>query len=290
MAAMVQFQRRARSREFLAIASLSASLLAACTLTVDANRVQCRTQADCTARGSAFVNATCIDSICQLDPAWACLSEPASPSTQAPPFTISVTARDLVSQSPVSNAQIRLCRKLDVDCASPVATSVTDATGATTFMGSASDFSGYLQVAADGVVPTLYFFNPAIDRNQSVALTLASPAANFGLLLQLGQQPVPGHGNIVISSSDCTGKPAAGVVYSTPGGDDKSLPFYTVATLPTGTAHGTDGGGYGGVVNVPAGATTVTATLASSHAELGTISLLVRDGATTYSRILPIGK
>jgi len=270
--------------------SLAALSLSACSLAVNADRVQCNTKADCAARGGEFLNASCIDSVCQPDPTWACLSRPAMASTQAPPYRISLTVVDLVTQTPFPNAQVQLCRKIDVDCAMPIATATSDAAGALTFSVEMADFAGYVAVQANGVVPTLYFFNPPIDHDQVIPpISLASPAANLGLLLQLGRQAIAGRGSIVLSSADCTGAPAAGVSYATLDGDAMTSTFYTVGGLPAATATATDAGGYGGIINVPSGAATVSATLARPSADLGTISLLVRDGAITYSRVVPRG-
>jgi len=266
------------------------ALLTDCTLAVDADRVQCRTNDDCTSRGGAFTNANCVDSLCEANPAWACLSTPAAPSPQTPPYRIAVSIRDLVSAAPVPGAQVNLCRKLDVDCATPVSTAVSDSDGGVTFSVSTAAFAGYLAVQAVGTVPALYFFNPDIDRDQAVSISVAAPAAYVGLLLQLERQPSPGHGNVVISALDCTGAPAAGVSYSTLDGDDMTSPFYTLKGLPTLTAKATDAVGYGGLINVPAGTATVTTTLASPPADLGMISLLVREGAITYARVVPSAK
>ena len=260
---------------------------------VDADRVQCTKDSDCTSRGAAFTGAVCANSVCEADPIWACLGMAAPMSTQSPPYQITVATHDLVTQMPFPNAHIKLCRKLDVDCATPVGDAMTDASGAATLSVPTSAFAGYLLVEADGAVPTLYFFNPAIDRDQTLPpVSLPSPTAYQGLLFQLGQQPSPGHGNVVISSQDCMGAPAAGVHYATSSGDSLTASFYSVGVggLPTTAATVTDAaGGYGGLINVPEGAITVTGTLENPHADLGTISLLVRDGAITYSRFVPLG-
>lgn len=264
-------------------------MFAACSLTVNAERVQCRTKADCESRGGAFANANCIDFVCKADPAWECLSERSTPSTQHPPFHVVVTLADLVTRTPVANAQIKLCRKLDVDCTTPVSTATSDANGGVTLSVDTADFTGYLAVQASGIVPTLYFFNPPVDRDQAITVSLTSPIAYGGLLFQLGRQPIAGHGSIVILSADCTGAPAAGVTYSTANGDGVTAAFYTVASLPTLSATATGPDGYGGLINVPAGAATVATSLVSPHTDLGTISLLVQDGAITYTRVVPLG-
>jgi hypothetical protein len=264
------------------------SLVAACSLAVNSERVQCRTKADCVSRGGDFENASCIDFLCKADPAWECLSVPSMPHPQSAPFRITVMVVDLVTRMPVANAQIKLCRKIDVDCATPVGSAVSDGGGEVTFSVDMVDFTGYVAVQASGILPTLYFFNPPVDRDQTVSVSLTSPAGYAGLLQQLGRQPISGHGSIVINSADCTGAPAAGVTYATVNGDGTTFPFYTVAGLPTVSAPATDSAGYGGLINVPAGAATVATSLANPRTDLGTISLLVQDGAITYSRVVPL--
>ena len=152
--------------------------------------------------------------------------------------------------------------------------------------------SGIRVAAPPGVLDALYFFNPAIDRDQAVSLiSLATPTANFGLLFQLGRQMSSGHGNVVVNAKDCAGAPAGGVSFATPSGDDMTSRFYLVGGLPSDKATETESqSGYGGFINVPTGAATLTAALVNPHAELGTISLLVRDGAITYTQVVPIGK
>jgi hypothetical protein len=285
---MVVIRRGWDPAPILSLAMTFLSLFASCTLAVNADRVQCRTKADCVSRGGDFENASCIDSVCQADPTWQCLSSPTMLPPQSPPFRVVVSLRDLVTQMPVANTQVKLCRKLDVDCAAPYSTAVSDGSGEATFSVDMVNSAGYLAVQVTGLVPTFYFFNPPVDRDQSVSVSLASPAAYAGLVLQLGRQPLSGHGSIVISSADCTGAPAAGVTYTTASGDAATSSFYTVAGLPTLSATATDAQGFGGLINVPAGAATVAASLASPRTNLGTISLLVQDGAITYSRVVPL--
>ena len=265
--------------------------LASCSLTVSSDRVQCQTKADCAARGDAFAGAICVDSVCQIDPAWGCLSAgPLPPSTQEPPSQLAVHLQGVVDQSPKVGAEVKLCRKLDVDCASPIATGMSADGGNVNFSVDMKGFTGYLHVQADGLVPTLFFFNPPIDRDTMTSVSVATVPENQGLLLTLGRLPSAGHGNIVISSRDCTGATAAGVSYSSPNADAMTSSFYTVSDLPTGAATATDGGGYGGLINVPVGAATVIANLANPKVELARVSLLVQENALTYSTVVPLAE
>jgi hypothetical protein len=281
-----------RSPNALLVSLIFSIALPACSLAVDADRAQCTTKADCTARGSAFANASCINSLCQEDPAWSCLTKAATPSTQSPPYKVTVTVRDVVTQAPVTNAQIKLCRKIDVDCASPAGTQTSDNAGGASFMVEMSGFNGYLLVQAEGALDTLYFFNPGIDHDQAIPpISVATPAENGGLLFALGRQLLPGRGSVVIASQDCTGVPAAGVSYMTMDGDEMTSQFYIAGNAPSGTAMATDAlGGYGGIINLKPGYVTIAATLANPRTDLGSINVLIRDSAITYSRIVPIGK
>ncbi|HEY8926914.1 MAG TPA: hypothetical protein VIU64_21170 [Polyangia bacterium] len=226
--------------------------------------------------------------MCQVDPAWACLSGSPPVSTQEPPYKLNVQVRGVVDQNPKAGVQAKLCRKLDVDCTSPIATGVSDSGGNVNFTVDMKGFTGYVQVLADGYVPSLFFFNPPIDRDTTTPISLASTLENQGLLFTLGRQPSAGHGNVVISSRDCTGAPAAGVSYSSPNADGMTSSFYTVSDLPTGAATATDAGGYGGLINLPIGAATVVANLSNPKVELARISLLVQEGAITYSTVVPL--
>ena len=53
-------------------------------------------------------------------------------------------------------------------------------------------------------------------------------------------------------------------------------------------ATATDAGGYGGLINLPIGAATVVANLSNPKVELARISLLVQEGAITYSTVVPL--
>lgn len=255
-----------------------------CTLVVESGRVQCSTTADCP--GSETL---CIDQVCQPDPRWSCLATPPPTSPQAPPYRVAVTVQNVLSQEPIAGAMARLCRKLDIDCAKPLGVQTTDATGTATFTLEAG-IAAYVDVTAAGFLPALYFFNPAIDRDQAVpAISLATQLTNGALIAQIGGKQLPERGSIVIQSQNCLGAPAAGVSYTTPDGDADTLTFYLINDLPTASAVETGTTGYGGVIDVPPGAVTLEARLSNPSRSLGTISLLVRPGAISYSRVVPNG-
>jgi hypothetical protein len=251
-------------------------------VTVDAERTQCSTDADCAERGAAFAGSVCRNEVCEVDPQWACLGDPPATSVGAGPFRVKISALDLIKRMPISGVRVDLCRKVDVSCAEPVSTELTDASGSTTLMVEAA-FSGYAWLQAEGFVPTLYFFNPPIDRDQDIPpLSLSTLASRGALLGQLGADVA--RGDILVTAQDCQGKPAAGVSFSVTPADPEAIAYYLVNGLPTSGVTTTDATGYGGFMNLSTNATTVTATLGSSKTVIGTLGLVVRGGSATWSR------
>jgi hypothetical protein len=256
--------------------------LVGCSLAVDDDRVQCSTNSDCAARGKAFIGSVCNESVCEADPKWSCLAEPPKPSDAAGPFQVEMQMIDLINRMPVAGVRVDLCRKVDVDCTEPVMTTQSDASGAVTLSVEAA-FSGYAWLQSEGHVPTLYFFNPPVDRDQQIPpLSLSTPAGRAALLGQLGADTA--RGEILVTAQDCLGHPASGVTFGVSPKDPAAIGYYLVNGLPTNGASATDATGYGGFMNLSRNATTITATLEESQTVIGTLGLVVRGGSATWSR------
>jgi hypothetical protein len=269
---------------------LAVSAAAACSVVVDADRVQCKSDVDCTGRGGAFADSMCVASLCQPDSRWSCLDETPTPSTETGPFAVAMRTQDLLTQQPKAGVKAELCNKVDVDCSAPLFTTTSDATGLLTLQVPGA-FSGYVLLQAPDVLPGLYFFNPSIDRDQEIPpILMPTPLANSLLVAQIGGTQGPNHGHALVMAEDCNGSFAAGVSYATADGDAMTKTFYSVSGLPSASATTTDSDGYGGMINLPSGAVTLTGDLAAKERTIGTISLLVRAGAISYSRIVPRGE
>lgn len=281
-------ETRARSSVANALAALVAALgIVGCSVTVDADRPQCQTDADCAKRGAAFANAQCVDALCVGDPRWACMGgEPAG--TPSGTFRVGMQVTDLVSHAPIADLRADLCRKVDVACAEPVATVTSESDGKLAFERVEANFSGYVSLSADGIVPTLYFFNPPIASNVEVpSLSLSTPQNRSALLGQLGADAA--RGDLLLNVFDCEGKPASGVSFTLSPGGTSAIPFYLSSGLPTRNATSTDATGYGGFVNVPAGTVTIRAVDTETQRVIQTLTLVVRDGAATWSKVIPDG-
>jgi len=276
---------------FPALLSLWVGLLtSSCSLAVDASRVQCRNDADCAAGGPAAAGSVCMDELCQPDPKWACLQQPPPKATSPGLASVKVLAlADVVTQQKVSGATLKVCRKLDVDCSSPVTTATSDDTGAATLSVDGSS-AGYLEVGAPGYLSTLFFFNPPIAGDRVVpSIPLSTSAAHKAVLQSLGLAPSDNRGTIILATFDCTGKPIADVVYRIANQDPGAKTFYYVDGLPSIAALATTSSGYGGIANVPSGAVTLESTAQKGALKLPSISLVVRGGNLAFSTVVPFG-
>ena len=288
------------------------SWLAGCSVIVDANRPQCSTDADCTNRGAEFAGSVCSAGVCQgsqaaagssgasgddpsnplspQNPRWACAAEP--PPTSAG-YKLTMHFTDAINSMKVlPDISAQLCRKLDAECESPVgAMSISDETGMVSLQVE-KGFDGFVQLTGAKIAPSMYFLTPPVSGDLDLPMVpLASPFAASSIVTQAGGNAWAKDtaGIVLLTAFDCAGAAAAGINFSIGGTPDpKTFIFYLVNALPTTAATVTDDTGYGGLVNVPAGVTTVSALLGgpSGH-KISKISVLVRAGYVSYSRVTP---
>jgi hypothetical protein len=272
---------------FVFVALLSVS---ACSLVVDGDRVQCSTNADCTARGASFTGSTCVDSVCVGEAKWACLGVPLKPPTAPGPFRAPFIVQHLVTQTRLGNVKVTLCRKLDVTCSEPLSEELlTDAEGQVT-LSVTSGFEGYAYFRGDNIVDGLYFFNPGVSADlPPVTIQIGNAQVMTLLASQAGAMQAIDRGVILLNARDCTGASAAGVTFSTMGSDAAAVPFYSKDGLPTGDAVQTDPAGYGGLLNAEPGSITFTAKVESMGRTLGQVTLLAKAGSITYGSVVPDG-
>ncbi len=290
---MVRWMKRKRAQRLGALLLGCASLgIPGCSFLLDADREQCAVDADCRERGAAFADSICVQSVCQAEPTWSCLNEPASTPGTGGPFAVALQLVGLVDQQPLAGVTARLCRKLDVDCMEPSEPVVSDENGVAELVV-AGGFDGYVTLESDDIAPSLYFFNPPIDRDQHTGpVPLANAAVVRALTSQSGTPALEDRGIVVLTAQNCQSLPAAGVSYAVENTDPDpaTKAFYSVAGLPTTSGAATDGSGYGGLLNVRPGTIAVTGRLQESGREMAKVSLLVRPNALTYAQLVPRGK
>jgi len=283
-----QPQRFARGLAVLAAWGL-VSWLAGCSVLVDANRPQCSTDADCTSRGPDFAGAVCQSGVCEVNPQWSC---EATQPTDAQGYKLTMHLTDAIDSTKVlPGVQAQLCRKLDVTCDSPVGSmAVADETGLVTLQVE-KNFDGFVQLTDPKIAPSMYFLTPPASGDLDLPMVpLASPFAAGSIVFQAGGSTwaKDTSGIVLLTAFDCEGKAAANINFSIGGAPDEgTFIFYLVNALPTTSTSVTDDTGYGGLVNVPAGVTTVTASLGEGGRKVSKISILVRPGYVSYSSVTP---
>ena len=262
--------------------------LSGCSVVVDSNRAQCSKDSDCTDRGAAFAGDVCKAGLCAANEQWSC---DAVLPADAPSYKLTMHLQDAVNMSPLPGIQGHFCRKLDVTCENPVGTVVADSAGVITAQIEAG-FDGYLELTDPNskISPSLYFLTPpAAGDLELPSVPLANPFIAAGIVKSAGGTTwLSDRGLVLLNAFDCSGNAAADISFSVGGtAAPDSFIFYVVGTLPTANVAATDTSGYGGLVNMPEGVTTISALLAPSARKVSKISILVRRGYISYSRVTP---
>lgn len=273
---------------FLCTLALMAATGSACSVVVDDGRVQCKTDSDCAARGPAFAGSVCMDSVCQPDPTWACLDQPNTDEVAAGTVHVVFTVADLLSQRPIAGIRLTLCAKLDANCTFPIAQYQSNSAGELDVELPAG-FDGYFQTVGDGIYPTLFF--PPNTRKQRAPSTLPMvPEGFFGqMFAQLGTSVSSDRTVIMTTALDCVGRPAAGMILSSPQADQDTVTYFLQGGLPSRSAPATDETGAGGFVNVKSGTAVITSTIAAIDRLAGTVAVQTRPGHLTMVLVLPDG-
>jgi len=270
---------------------LICSAASGCSLYVDANRVQCKTDTDCSERGSAFAGSTCRDSLCQpvIDETWTCLDQPASDESSSTTVHVNLNVVDLLSEKPLSGLSLTLCSKLDANCSFPIA-QYTSNDGGQIDVAMPAGFDGYLQAGGSGIYPAL-IFPPNTSKQRAPSTLPIVPASFFGtMFLGIGVTSIGDDRSVILTTAlDCLGRPAPGMILNSQPTDDNTVPYVLQGGLPSSTAPTTDDTGSGGFVNIKAGSAVITSTIASSNRLAGTVAVQTRPGYLTMVLVMPSG-
>lgn len=225
---------------------------------------------------------------------WSCVPETQQPAVTAnvnQPITYALQLANLVTQQPLTNATVRACFRADVGCSSPVGPTLTpDATGVvqlTLFEG----FNGFLEIVAEGMVPTLAFFPSAwsstlIPYMEQLPILLLPGLALPQLAVAAGVQVDTTSGLVSMYTYDCAGPFAAGVRLAIDSGS--AVPYAFVNDLPVAGQDVTSEAGIVGFVNVQPGIVVVTAFPGGDEQALSVDTMLVRTGWLTVGRLIPV--
>lgn len=273
-----------------------------CTVIIDADRKQCKVDADCTNRGEPFANTVCINSMCENAPSalWGCMNE--EPPEPLPPATYNVTfhAQSIANTMPIAGVPAKLCRKINPACPEPEATGVTDANGDVTFQ-IPSNLAAFVafdkfdetlpqEKWGDEWVPANYFINPNVTSDMTIAVQMATFQLLNILTLLVEKPQEPDRGTVLINVLSCTGAGAPGVVYKADRADDLTIPFYVEGSVPNALRTSTNTDGFGGFINLPPGIVAVSGEVEENGRLIDTTSVTVFANTITYSRLVARAK
>ena len=266
-------------------------LTVSCSFLVERDRVQCAHDRDCQAAGGDFLGSRCVDSVCQPDRAWGCLGsvKPVQlPVGHRSTATLLLRMRDLVHLTPITNVTARLCRKMDINCESPLVNDVRGDEAGHVVLPVDLGFDGYVDLRAPDRMPGLNFMLPPIDGDREIPFIPLLPARTLVDFAEANHESLrEDRGHLMFIAYDCLHRTTPGVTAETPQADGPTIRFFVKDGLPTSQASETDPSGRGGFINLRAGTVVMRA-----HSPLGqriaTLTLTVRPGTITFIGLVPM--
>jgi len=266
-----------------------------CSLIADVDRVQCETNADCTAIATG-ANTECIDSICTAievgDLKFGCREEPwiTLDNNAKVPVVFSPVA--LSDSNPVVGLEIRQCNSLfDRECENPITVGMTDSEGKLT-IDTPQGFRGHFFAPTQlGFAAQILHVFPPPDPAQAWTLDNPMFMANLSEIAAagaiVGVTVLPGTGVYFFTTRDCSGAILPDVVVTvSPSMDETAITYLSSSNLPDTTLDATGISGLGAMVNIPPG----NATIKGVHKEFGVIFeqvVIVTADTITAGTIVP---
>lgn len=284
-----------------------------CSLAFDLGRTQCETTADC----AGFAGSTCQDNVCVVpigpgaggagggssaggtggtggadDPRWACLGTfqtPKPPAGELIKQTLRFEYATGTPGTPPPITKLTLCTSLDLECDSGTELDAIDRTG-TVFFEVAPKTQGFIEVECatpEDCFPTItHLQEPVILPMKENLTRMVTPGVFSALVIAAKQEYFDTHAPAVLTLEDCNDDRAAGVIFETLDGDDKTVGFYFNGTLPDTEATQTDEQGAAGFLNLPIKIINVIARRADTNQFIGKATFTPRAGTISY---VPIG-
>ena len=248
------------------------------------------------------VQNTCADS-CRPGRNWECLD--AKPPWLRPKsggdITFSMTIVDIVGEQPFVGTTAKACSKLDLDCANPIDTQVSDATGlvSLTVRAGSVGFDGYVDLRGgdngngSAIFPAIWYSLPNIvSSGWRGRIQFVSDASLAGLAALTSATIDPTRGHFAAAAQDCNFAPAGGVTFEADSRDDKTTVFYFVGGVPKTNASQTDPlSGIGGFINLPANQLTLVTgkvTVGDTVKTIGSVTYIIRSGSFTVTSLPPM--
>jgi hypothetical protein len=229
---------------------------------------------------------------------WSCVGN--VPTETASQTSIDITANIVdfaTGAAPASTLNVKACAsKTDNVCATPVATTTSDATGKAVIsipLTGGRGFAGYLEVTGTNYIRYLWYFSRPLVKSRAFPLNVLTVATlddpTNGLLVSLGVIPPDStRGHLAVNTTDCQDVDAPGVQITTDDGDSASVPFYLSDGLLSNKATETQKPyALGGFFNLKPGIVTATATPTALGHAMGQNTLIIAPHTLTTIRMLP---
>jgi len=217
---------------------------------------------------------------CESNTDLTCLGSYTWPLTAETTVPLHLYLVDAYEQTiPLPSMRVRACNAADIKCTEPLSDTVTDDKGLAELRLPASfsrAFTGYLEVTGKDVYPTLLKFswNLASETTQLVGIV---KEANFKLAINaIELRPDDTRGMLQLRMLSCGNVGVAGASYASDRADAQTRNWYIIDGFPTLMAAATDSVGSGGIIDVPEGSTTVTASRASDGVAIARAIVPVR--------------
>jgi hypothetical protein len=261
--------------------------LTGCSVLIDVDDEQCRTNADCEALGPSFAGATCEANVCALKPN--AEGEPLVCETHEP----STEERVRYSFAPIylsgsepedPTFSITACNPADLDCEKPVDGPRDVTAGEPQDFLVPPGFQGYFQVKNADMLDALVFLGRPIWQD-TVGWNITMPTRSLVAQLSAAtrEEVDPELGIIIAVARDCDAKPIAHVKFEN---SKAGLQYYFVNNFPDTSLDETKEQGAVGFANVPISTTTLTATLPSGQ-ELRKAIIRVKPRTVSLVELFP---
>jgi hypothetical protein len=237
-----------------------------------------------------------------LDPVWGCLGKVkwGQQDVTAPKVTIRTHFVHFIGEAPIPDMDVKACGRLDPLCTSPFGTGAkTDANGYVN-IEVPKFFEGFLSVAPPAsfpdMVPSLLNILPPPEVSHDLDASIPDPISPHlasrdeldYLLAQVQSSLDPELGNLLGITLDCQGNPVSGVSLRVSVVSPKTVGYYTDTNgFPSTTTQETAQRGEAGFVNVPAGSLTIDATVNKLSRKMGTFTVVILKGHSTYIAMQP---
>jgi hypothetical protein len=300
------------------VALATAMVTSGCSLLLQLDGEQCRTDSDCVQSG---LGAACSQGVCGSSPGKVtsascgsvptcaktetCFKEQCAPSTLVQPFAcerphgdpsaaVSLTLHitDYLSNKPVDGLVVRACPVADVLCQAPVATVEGNDGSADVVLHLPYGFAGFLDLTAKDTIETLFYFGKPLVGTVDKAMTLAGSSAIDGLAALALQANVTidrSAGITFAQAFDCEGKAAGGIRFEA---SEAANSFFVVNGLPSLDAQLTvrdeaANAAGGGFFNLQPGFAVFTARVGTNGPKLGEYNAQVRAAGVTSLEFYP---